>query len=105
MKKFGIIDRTSSFALMGLTCAIVSANTSVMTQQFDNTALYSTVDNKYGTGSDILKSYPIVEKKLNVEKEAQSLFGNMREATIAEQKSIQNNIDKISVETGYNFWD
>ena len=48
MKKFGIIDRTSSFALMGLTCAIVSANTSVMTQQFDNTALYSTVDNKYG---------------------------------------------------------
>lgn len=46
-----------------------------------------------------------IEKKFNVEKEAQSLFGNMREATIAEQKSIQNNIDKISVETGYNFWD
>lgn len=46
-----------------------------------------------------------IEKKLNVEKEAQSLFGNMREATIVEQKSIQNNIDKISVETGYNFWD
>ena len=45
-----------------------------------------------------------IEKKLNVEKEAQSLFGNMREATIAEQKSIQNNIDKISVETGYNFF-
>lgn len=46
-----------------------------------------------------------IEKKFNVEKEAQSLFGNMREATIAEQKSIQNNIDEISVETGYNFWD
>lgn len=46
-----------------------------------------------------------IEKKFNVEKEAQSLFGNMREATIAEQKSIQNNIGKISVETGYNFWD
>lgn len=45
-----------------------------------------------------------IEKKFNVEKEAQSLFGNMREATIAEQKSIQNNIGKISVETGYNFW-
>lgn len=105
MGKFGIIDRTNSFVLMGLACAIVSVNTSVMTQQFDNTALYSAVDNNYGTGSDSLKSYPVIERKLKVEKEAQSLFGNMREATIAEQKSIQNNIDKISVETGYNFWD
>ncbi len=46
-----------------------------------------------------------IEKKFNVEKEARSLFGNMREATIVEQKSIQNNICKISVETGYNFLD
>lgn len=29
----------------------------------------------------------------------------MREATIKEQKSIQDNIDKISIPTGINFWD
>lgn len=38
------------------------------------------------------------------EKEAKNLFGNMREATVTEQKSIQKNIDKIAVPTGINFW-
>lgn len=92
---------------MGLTCcAIVSANTSTMTQAFNKLGIYSTTNNSfYGTESGMLKQYPIKEDKSNVEKEAQKLFGNMREATIAEQNAIQKNIDKISVPTGINFWD
>lgn len=29
----------------------------------------------------------------------------MRDATLEEQKAIQDNIDKISIPTGYNFWE
>lgn len=106
MKKTSIIDRTGSMFLMGLTCyAMVSANTSVGTQPFNNAALCSTVDSSYGTESTTLKDYHMSTNKLKVEKEAQNLFGNMREATIAEQKCIQDNIDKISAPTGFNFWD
>lgn len=41
----------------------------------------------------------------NIEKEAIELFGVMREATIAEQKSVNNYIDNISTDTGVNFFD
>lgn len=92
--------------LMGLTCcAIVSANTSTGMQTLNDIASYSTMENSYGTDSTTLKDYSVPETKFKVEREAQSLFGNMREATIAEQKSVQDNIDKISVPTGINFWD
>ncbi len=91
---------------MGLTCcAIVGANTSTGMQTLNGIALHSTIENSYRTDSIILQDYDMPEAKSKVEKEAQSLFGNMREATFAEQKSIQDNIDKISVPTGVNFWD
>lgn len=45
------------------------------------------------------------KKKSEIEKEAQFFIGEMREATIAEQKFIQANIDKIAFPTGINFWD
>lgn len=34
----------------------------------------------------------------------EKLTDGMREPTLAEQKAIQDNIDKISVSTGVNFW-
>ena len=106
MNKYSIVDRASSIMLMGLTCcAIVSANTSTGMQTLNGIASYSTTENSYRTDSAILKDYNVPVTKFKVEKEAQSLFGNMREATIAEQKSIQDNIDKISMPTGVNFWD
>lgn len=106
MNKYSIVDRASSIMVMGLTCcAIVSANTSTGMQTLNHIASYSTMENSYGTDSTTLKDYSVPETKFKVEREAQSLFGNMREATIAEQKSVQDNIDKISVPTGINFWD
>ena len=100
------MDRTGSMLLMGLTCVAISANTSVITQQFNDVAgLYSAVDGSYGNESNSLQNYPIPRRELKVETEAKELFGNMREATIAERKSIQNSIDKISLKTGFNFWD
>lgn len=105
MERYSIIDRASSMVLMGLTCyAIASANTSVGTQMLATPAVYSGIDD-YGTDSMMLKDYKLQENKFKVEKEAQGLFGNMREATIAEQRALQDNIDKISVPTGINFWD
>lgn len=106
MNKYSIVDRASSIMLMGVTCcAIVSANTSTGIRTLNNIASYSIIENSYRTDSTILKNYNVPETKFTVEKEAQNLFGNMREATITEQKSIQDNIDKISVSTGINFWD
>lgn len=106
MGKYSIMDRTNSALLVGLTCcAIVSANTSTGIQSF-NTAYYATEnENSYGNISTVLKEYKIPQKKFKVETEAQNLFGKMREATLSEQRIIQNNIDKISVPTGFNFWD
>lgn len=38
-------------------------------------------------------------------KNAEALFGPMRDATPEEQKAIQASIDKIYKPTGLNFWD
>lgn len=106
MEKNSMIDRASSVILMGLTCCtIVSANTStgIRTLTTDDTGIYSTA-NEYGTTSTVLKDYKIFKGKMKVEKEAEEVFGDMREATVDEQRNIQKHIEKISVSTGVNFW-
>ena len=101
------MDRTGSMFLMGLTlsCAIASSNTSTKIAQLNEKELCATAENLYGTESFMLREYPVTDNKFNVEKEDQSLFGEMREATVVEQQRIQNHIDEISVPTGVSFWD
>lgn len=47
------------------------------------------------TESFLLKEYPVADNKFNVEKEAQSLFGEMRKATIVEQQGIQKHREAL----------
>ena len=56
----------------------------------------------YGTDSICLEYN--IEHKWNVEKEAEALFGKMREATAEEYEHIQKYIDSISIPTGVDFW-
>lgn len=107
MEFYTILDRASSALLMGLTCCVVlSANTSIDSSPLNvsNVAYYTTA-NEYSSMSTILTEYKMTDEKFKVEIEAQELFGKMRGATIAEQRYIQANIDRISVPTGFNFWD
>ena len=43
-------------------------------------------------------------KKSNAEKQAELIFGNMREGSSEEQIEIIKNIKTISKPTGNNFW-
>lgn len=46
-----------------------------------------------------------MEVKHKIAKDSiEKLTDGMREPTLAEQKAIQDNIDKIAVLTGVNFW-
>jgi len=98
---------TSGAVLMGLVCLnFANVNTSVEINHLDmmKTGSYVSV-NDYGNVSSILMDYTVPKSRLGVELEANAMFGNMREATVAEQKHIQDSIDEISVSTGFNFWD
>lgn len=55
--------------------------------------------------SKMIQNYSLPNQKFEVEKEAESLFGNMRMATLEEQKQITNCLNSISKPIGVNFWD
>lgn len=59
----------------------------------NNGVIHNKIDNIY-----------LQNKPNNLEKEATELFGVMREATLDEQKSVNNYIDSISTDTGVNFF-
>lgn len=46
-----------------------------------------------------------MEEYQSFEKEAESLFGKMRESTPEEDESIQSYLDSISEPTGFNIFD
>ena len=98
-------NKTSSMMLVGIAClSLSSMNTSISMSSYTPPPASSVV-NHYGTDSDLVKRYPLTSKSFKVEQEANSLFGAMREATIEEQNQIQMNIDQISKNTGFNFWE
>lgn len=133
MKKNNIVDNiTSSAILLGMTCAVMSANASGAILPI-NPAIVSSYDNSgecsnatmFYNNSEMLKNETIfsrnydsikngtvvVENDINsrkgfkVEDEARMLFGEMREATFEEQQRLDNNIKARATYTGVDFWD
>lgn len=107
MGKYNLKDRATSMLIFGITCcSLMNANTSsgIGTLNFSNDGYYA-MANDYGNETEILKKYATPKNMFKVETEAQKLFGEMREATFEEQKSIRDNIEKIAVSEVRNFWD
>lgn len=56
---------------------------------------------RYNSSDNCCESKP----ETRLKKEAEKLFGTMRDATISERKSVNDYIDSISEYTGVNFFD
>lgn len=98
-------DLASTIALISsISCvSLYSANTSDVMRTYD--ACYKSTINVYGSNTEIPKEYKMKERQFTVEYDAESIFGEMRDATVEEQRNVLKSIKEISEPTGLNFWD
>lgn len=103
-----IKDIANSMVLMGsIAASLISFNTSNYMQDITPTTSIEykqEIINNYNS-STTLKEYFTPKQRLRVEIEADNIFGEMRPATVEEQKSIMEGIKSISKPVGINFWD
>lgn len=106
MNKNGLRDLASTILLIGgVSCASLSStNSSDVMRSYDD-AYYHDASKDYGSDTEIPKEYQIKERKFAVEYEAEVAFGEMRDATVEEQRNVLESIKEISEPTGLNFWD
>lgn len=102
---------TGTAIVVGMTLSSMNFNSSSMVNPIDTNSFYDSVlhsdisrySSIMNTKNDNLNIYVITESKLV--REANLLFGEMREATQEEQLSVHNHVRDISIDTGVNFFD
>ena len=101
---------TGTFLVVGLMAGTINPNNTfvIMDTQNKKNGYYINNDyQNYNEGLNINSNNQIEKIKRNaaIEEEASLLFGNMREATTEERKSVRDYINSISKPTGVNFFD
>lgn len=132
MSRYNLNDCASTLLLVGIVgLASITTNSSNVIRKCDISEQYYSSPKTYGNDTQLLEKYlmpkndtPLLEmysipkndtklleknlvskNKFTVEEEAEAIFGEMREATVDEQKNLQESIDEISWQSGVNFWD
>lgn len=99
-------DMTSTMVLVGMLClsSPINASANINNSIKMNNEISKYDFNNHRNKSTIIK-YESHKADFNVQKEANQIFGEMREATIEEELMVKNYINSISKYTGVNFWD
>lgn len=114
MEQKGVIRNVASTALvLGLTLSTAGSTTSTMLVNGSNFSMGNYSEYDYAQNFQVnsaLSQYNsdniyIRSGSRNIEKVANELFGNMRDATEQENESIERYIRSISKSTGVNFFD
>lgn len=97
---------TNTACVVGLAISTMSLNGTMLINgnyELSKSAYHIDYETTSNTTNIVNNIY--VQKKPDFHKEAESLFGVMRDATKEEQESISNYINSIAVDTGVNFFD
>lgn len=118
MERNDDVKEKSSFIRDGASAIFFTASLTVFTVFNSNPSLpfYNNSNNykcesvnehelEHFNDSNFIKEYDIQRNKFNAENIAFEMFGEMREATFEEQRSIEDNIKKKAKKTGINFFD
>lgn len=102
---------TGTVCVLGLAFSSMNCNSTTIIPSFNEASIANyrilgeQTDNSSANLADETNNIYIKTQRNNLEAEAKSLFGDMRDATAEESASVENYVKSISKDMGVNFFD
>ena len=103
---------TSTAVVVGMMLSLMSSNSTILANDVQNMHYPKTMiqmvdglSNSIGNYNPTKRDNIYLGKKTRLEREAETLFGVMRNATSEEMAGVNGYINSISKKTGVNFFD